>query len=74
MVIGKWGDVEVSALGFGCSALVLRDACEELVKEGLVRAYAWSTDTPSQAAENAGALQRAPLNTDQMAEIEGLLT
>ena len=31
-------------------ALVLRDACEELVKEGLIRAYAWSTDTPSQAA------------------------
>ncbi|MFF4904085.1 aldo/keto reductase [Streptomyces sp. NPDC001260] len=28
----------------------LRDACEELVKEGLIRAYAWSTDDPARAA------------------------
>nr|WP_033272835.1 aldo/keto reductase [Actinospica acidiphila] len=28
----------------------LRDACEELVGEGLIRAYAWSTDDPDRAA------------------------
>jgi aryl-alcohol dehydrogenase-like predicted oxidoreductase len=28
----------------------LRDACEELVTEGLIRAYAWSTDDPERAA------------------------
>ncbi|MGW1724606.1 aldo/keto reductase [Streptomyces sp. NPDC002306] len=28
----------------------LRDACEEFVREGLVRAYAWSTDDPARAA------------------------
>ncbi|MGA5118076.1 aldo/keto reductase [Streptomyces pseudogriseolus] len=28
----------------------LRDACEELVTEGLIRAYAWSTDDPARAA------------------------
>ncbi|TQJ87710.1 aldo/keto reductase [Streptomyces sp. SLBN-31] len=28
----------------------LRDACEELVQEGLIRAYAWSTDDPARAA------------------------
>ncbi|MFI1719884.1 aldo/keto reductase [Streptomyces sp. NPDC020489] len=28
----------------------LRDACEELVREGLIRAYAWSTDDPARAA------------------------
>ncbi|MGW3139986.1 aldo/keto reductase [Streptomyces sp. NPDC001139] len=28
----------------------LRDACEELVREGLIRAYAWSTDDPDRAA------------------------
>jgi aryl-alcohol dehydrogenase-like predicted oxidoreductase len=28
----------------------LRDACEELVEEGLIRAYAWSTDDPARAA------------------------
>ncbi|MGW2327838.1 aldo/keto reductase [Streptomyces sp. NPDC001700] len=28
----------------------LRDVCEELVGEGLVRAYAWSTDDPARAA------------------------
>ncbi|MDU0303803.1 aldo/keto reductase [Streptomyces sp. PAL114] len=28
----------------------LRDACEELVGEGLIRAYAWSTDDPARAA------------------------
>jgi aryl-alcohol dehydrogenase-like predicted oxidoreductase len=31
-------------------AAVLREACEDLVKEGLIRAYGWSTDTPWQAA------------------------
>lgn len=31
-------------------AAVLRDACEELVAEGLLRAYAWSTDDPARAA------------------------
>ncbi|MFI6204810.1 aldo/keto reductase [Streptomyces sp. NPDC051041] len=28
----------------------LRDTCEELVREGLIRAYAWSTDDPGRAA------------------------
>ncbi|MHC3472561.1 aldo/keto reductase [Streptomyces sp. 7R007] len=28
----------------------LRDACEEFVREGLIRAYAWSTDDPARAA------------------------
>ncbi|MEU9475232.1 aldo/keto reductase [Streptomyces sp. NPDC048191] len=28
----------------------LRDACEELVGEGLIRGYAWSTDDPERAA------------------------
>lgn len=28
----------------------LRDACEDLVREGLIRAYAWSTDDPARAA------------------------
>ena len=28
----------------------LRDACEDLVREGLIRAYAWSTDDPQRAA------------------------
>ncbi|MER7841244.1 aldo/keto reductase [Streptomyces sp. NPDC096040] len=31
-------------------AAELRDACEELVAEGLVRAYGWSTDDPDRAA------------------------
>ncbi|MEU0910120.1 aldo/keto reductase [Streptomyces althioticus] len=31
-------------------AAVLRDVCEELVAEGLIRAYAWSTDDPARAA------------------------
>ncbi|CAL9580081.1 aldo/keto reductase [Streptomyces sp. Tu 3180] len=31
-------------------AAELRDACEELVAEGLIRAYAWSTDDPARAA------------------------
>jgi aryl-alcohol dehydrogenase-like predicted oxidoreductase len=30
-------------------ALPLREACEELVREGLIRSYAWSTDTVSSA-------------------------
>ncbi|MGW7507609.1 aldo/keto reductase [Streptomyces massasporeus] len=28
----------------------LREACEELVREGLIRAYAWSTDDPARAS------------------------
>ncbi|MER6186021.1 aldo/keto reductase [Streptomyces sp. NPDC001652] len=28
----------------------LRDLCEEFVREGLIRAYAWSTDDPARAA------------------------
>ncbi|MFD9132391.1 aldo/keto reductase [Streptomyces bottropensis] len=28
----------------------LRDTCEEFVREGLIRAYAWSTDDPDRAA------------------------
>ncbi|MFG2358586.1 aldo/keto reductase [Streptomyces sp. NPDC048521] len=31
-------------------AAELRDLCEEFVREGLVRAYAWSTDDPERAA------------------------
>ncbi|MFK0115743.1 aldo/keto reductase [Streptomyces sp. NPDC090994] len=31
-------------------AAELRDACEEFVEEGLVRAYGWSTDDPRRAA------------------------
>ncbi|GAA3971005.1 aldo/keto reductase [Streptomyces marokkonensis] len=31
-------------------AAELRDVCEEFVREGLVRAYAWSTDDPERAA------------------------
>jgi aryl-alcohol dehydrogenase-like predicted oxidoreductase len=31
-------------------AAPLREACEELVREGLIRAYAWSTDDPERAA------------------------
>ncbi|MEV5176160.1 aldo/keto reductase [Streptomyces flaveolus] len=31
-------------------AAELRDACEEFVAEGLVRAYGWSTDDPARAA------------------------
>ncbi|MEW2806628.1 aldo/keto reductase [Streptomyces massasporeus] len=31
-------------------AAVLREACEELVREGLIRAYAWSTDDPARAS------------------------
>ena len=30
-------------------ALPLREACEELVRDGLIRSYAWSTDTVSSA-------------------------
>ncbi|MEU6390353.1 aldo/keto reductase [Streptomyces sp. NPDC046939] len=30
-------------------AAALRDTCEEFVREGLVRAYAWSTDDPERA-------------------------
>ncbi len=31
-------------------AAQLRDTCEELVREGLIRSYAWSTDDPARAA------------------------
>ncbi|MFI9340526.1 aldo/keto reductase [Streptomyces sp. NPDC052773] len=31
-------------------ALRLRETCEDFVREGLIRAYAWSTDDPSRAA------------------------
>ncbi|MEV7344344.1 aldo/keto reductase [Streptomyces sp. NPDC093544] len=31
-------------------AAQLRDTCEEFVREGLIRAYAWSTDDPERAA------------------------
>ncbi|WP_046508429.1 aldo/keto reductase [Streptomyces odonnellii] len=31
------------------SAAELRDACEEFVREGLIRTYAWSTDDPERA-------------------------
>lgn len=31
-------------------AAALREACEELVAEGLIRAYGWSTDDPARAA------------------------
>lgn len=45
-------------------AAELRDLCEEFVREGLVRAYAWSTDDPARAAvfaegENCAAVQHA---------------
>ncbi|MEU6579099.1 aldo/keto reductase [Streptomyces sp. NPDC046805] len=36
------------------SAAQLREACEELVREGLIRAYAWSTDDPARARFFAG--------------------
>ncbi|MEV7871774.1 aldo/keto reductase [Streptomyces sp. NPDC088124] len=32
------------------AAAELRETCEELVREGLIRAYAWSTDDPERAA------------------------
>lgn len=38
------GDVEPGR------ALELRDLCEEFVREGLIRGYAWSTDDPARAA------------------------
>ncbi|MFI0545133.1 aldo/keto reductase [Streptomyces sp. WSLK1-3] len=45
-------------------AAELRDTCEEFVSEGLIRAYAWSTDDPSRAAvfaegEHCAAVQHA---------------
>ncbi|MFJ1651088.1 aldo/keto reductase [Streptomyces sp. NPDC088337] len=45
-------------------AAALRDACEDLVAEGLIRAYAWSTDDPARAAvfaegEHCTAVQHA---------------
>lgn len=45
-------------------AAELRDLCEEFVQEGLVRAYAWSTDDPARAAvfaegEHCAAVQHA---------------
>ncbi|WP_430376879.1 aldo/keto reductase [Streptomyces sp. B1-3] len=45
-------------------AAELRDTCEEFVREGLIRAYAWSTDDPARAAvfaegEHCAAVQHA---------------
>ncbi|MFJ4790657.1 aldo/keto reductase [Streptomyces sp. NPDC088794] len=45
-------------------AAELRDQCEEFVREGLIRAYAWSTDDPARAAvfaqgEHCAAVQHA---------------
>ncbi|WP_328428169.1 aldo/keto reductase [Streptomyces sp. NBC_00443] len=45
-------------------AAELRDVCEEFVREGLIRAYAWSTDDPARAAvfaqgEHCAAVQHA---------------
>ncbi|MER5209063.1 aldo/keto reductase [Streptomyces sp. NPDC002838] len=45
-------------------AAELRDVCEEFVREGLIRAYAWSTDDPARAAvfaegEHCTAVQHA---------------
>ncbi|MEU5099541.1 aldo/keto reductase [Streptomyces sp. NPDC020996] len=45
-------------------AAELRDACEDFVREGLIRAYAWSTDDPARAAvfaegEHCAAVQHA---------------
>lgn len=45
-------------------AAKLRDVCEEFVREGLIRAYAWSTDDPARAAvfaqgEHCAAVQHA---------------
>ncbi|MFF3844111.1 aldo/keto reductase [Streptomyces sp. NPDC002328] len=45
-------------------AAELRDLCEEFVRDGLVRAYAWSTDDPARAAvfakgEHCAAVQHA---------------
>jgi aryl-alcohol dehydrogenase-like predicted oxidoreductase len=45
-------------------AAELRDACEGFVREGLIRAYAWSTDDPARAAvfaagEHCTAVQHA---------------
>jgi aryl-alcohol dehydrogenase-like predicted oxidoreductase len=45
-------------------AAELRDTCEEFVREGLIRAYAWSTDDPTRAAvfaagEHCAAVQHA---------------
>ncbi len=35
-------------------ALALADACEDLIAQGLIRGYAWSTDDPAHAAAFAG--------------------
>lgn len=45
-------------------AAELRDACEEFVREGLIRSYGWSTDDPARAAvfaegEHGTAVQHA---------------
>ncbi|MFF7173362.1 aldo/keto reductase [Streptomyces pseudovenezuelae] len=45
-------------------AAELRDLCEEFVREGLIRAYAWSTDDPARGAvfaegEHCAAVQHA---------------
>ncbi|MFJ2176325.1 aldo/keto reductase [Streptomyces sp. NPDC087851] len=46
------------------AAAELRDTCEEFVREGLIRTYAWSTDDPERAAlfaqgEHCAAVQHA---------------
>ncbi|WP_409057411.1 aldo/keto reductase [Streptomyces sp. SYP-A7185] len=50
--------VDLYQLHIGDADLVraaeLRDVCEEFVREGLIRAYGWSTDDPARAALFAG--------------------
>lgn len=44
-------------------AAELRDLCEEFVREGLIRAYAWSTDDPARAAVFAEGSTARPYST-----------
>lgn len=44
-------------------AAQLRDQCEEFVREGLIRAYAWSTDDPARAAVFAEGSTARPCST-----------
>ncbi|WP_326795535.1 aldo/keto reductase [Streptomyces sp. NBC_01808] len=41
--------LHIGDAGFAAAA-ELREACEDFVREGLIRAYAWSTDDPARAA------------------------
>ncbi|AKH82061.1 aldo/keto reductase [Streptomyces sp. CNQ-509] len=41
--------LHIGDAGFA-EAAELREACEDFVREGLIRAYAWSTDDPARAA------------------------